>query len=96
MEQSVDGDDPGEIETGDVIKRDPGAGLAGDPGEIELVDLREGQQEVTDAGETSIGRSGSRGEATEIESDIADPGTDPGGIELEEIVGDTGERYTDG
>lgn len=84
MERSVNGDDPGEIETGEVIKRDPGASLAGDPGEIEVVELREGDQEAA------------WGDRSEAEPDLSEPepvpDADPGEIELEDIVGDVGER----
>lgn len=96
VEQPINGDDPGEIETGDVIKRDPGADLAGDPGEIELVDLREGDQEAAaGAGGAWTDRSGAWGEGPDMEPEVADPGEDPGQIEHEEIVGDTGDRETD-
>jgi hypothetical protein len=85
------GDDPGEIETGDVIKREPRDDLEGDPGEIELVELREGEDEATGgAGSGWIDRSREWGGASEPEPDPPDP--DPGPIELEDIVGETGER----
>lgn len=61
------GDDPGEIETGDVIQREPA--VDDDPGEIEVVDLREGWEEPD-----------------------REPSRDPGEIELEDIMGERGER----
>lgn len=92
MERPVNGNDPGEIETGDVIKRDPDADLAGDPGEIELVDLREGDQEAAvGVGGAWIDRSGASEDDTGIEP-ASEPDPDPGPIELEDIVGETGER----
>jgi hypothetical protein len=51
MQRLDNGDDPGEIETGDVIKRQPQPDLEGDPGEIDLVDVREGQREPDPSGD---------------------------------------------
>lgn len=40
----ANGDDPGEIETGDVIQREPNR-VEDDPGTIEIIDVREGWNE---------------------------------------------------
>lgn len=93
MERPPAGDDPGEIETGDVIKRDPQADLAGDPGEIEVIEVREGQREVGVPEEPLLADlppepPADAGEPPPETSDERE--SDPGEVELEEVVGDTG------
>ncbi len=77
MHRSPNGDDPGEIETGDVVKREPLADATADPGEIEVVEVREGQREAP----AGVGWA-----------EEADPDDDPGELELENITGETGDR----
>lgn len=43
----ANGDDPGEIETGDVIQREP-IPVEDDPGKIDIIDVREGWKEPED------------------------------------------------